>query len=38
VAFQSLVAIVAIAYVLINFGVDLLYTVLDPRIRHDRAR
>ena len=33
VAFQSLVAIVAIIYVLVNFGVDLLYTVLDPRIR-----
>lgn len=38
VAFQSLVAIVAIFYVVVNFGVDLLYTVLDPRIRHDRAR
>ena len=35
VAFQSLVAIVAIIYVLINFGVDLLYSVLDPRIRHE---
>jgi peptide/nickel transport system permease protein len=38
VAFQSLVAVIAIVYVLVNFGVDLLYTVLDPRIRHDRAR
>ena len=38
VAFQSLVAVIAIVYVVINFGVDLLYTVLDPRIRHDRAR
>lgn len=37
VAFQSLVAIVAIVYVVVNFGVDLLYTVLDPRIRHDRT-
>ena len=35
VAFQSMVAIVAILYVLVNFGVDLLYTVLDPRIRHE---
>jgi len=33
VAFQSLVAIVAILYVLVNFAVDLLYTALDPRIR-----
>jgi peptide/nickel transport system permease protein len=36
VALQSLVAIVAITYVLINFVVDLLYTVLDPRIRSAR--
>lgn len=34
VAFQSIVAIIAIFYVVVNFGVDLLYTVLDPRIRH----
>ena len=33
VAFQSMVAIIAIFYVLVNFGVDLLYSVLDPRIR-----
>ena len=37
VAFQSMVAIIAILYVLVNFAVDLLYTVLDPRIRHARA-
>lgn len=37
VAFQSLVAIIAIIYVLVNFGVDLLYTVLDPRIRNERS-
>ena len=37
IAVQSLVAIIAIAYVLINFFVDILYTVLDPRIRHARA-
>ena len=34
VAVQSLVAIIAIGYVLVNFFVDILYTVLDPRIRH----
>lgn len=34
VAFQSIVAIVAILYVLVNFAVDLLYTALDPRIRN----
>lgn len=32
-ALQSLVAVVAIVFVLINFTVDALYTVLDPRIR-----
>ena len=30
---QSLVAIIAIGYVLINVLIDILYTVLDPRIR-----
>lgn len=30
---QSLVAVVAVLFVLINFGVDALYRVLDPRIR-----
>ena len=34
---QALVAVIAVIYVLINFLVDLLYTVLDPRIRHARA-
>jgi peptide/nickel transport system permease protein len=34
VALQSLVAIIAVGYVLINFLVDVLYAVLDPRIRH----
>jgi ABC-type dipeptide/oligopeptide/nickel transport systems, permease components len=34
VALQSYVALIAVGYVLINFGVDFLYTVLDPRIRH----
>jgi peptide/nickel transport system permease protein len=37
IALQSLVAILAITYVLINFLIDVLYTVLDPRIRHVRA-
>ncbi|HET6953935.1 MAG TPA: ABC transporter permease [Acidimicrobiales bacterium] len=37
IALQSLVAIIAVGYVLINFLVDLLYVVLDPRIRHARA-
>ncbi len=34
IALQSLVAVVVIIYVLVNFLVDLLYTVLDPRIRN----
>ncbi len=34
VAFQSLVAIIAIFYVVVNFLVDILYSVLDPRIRN----
>lgn len=33
VALQSLVAIIAVAYVIINFVVDILYRYLDPRIR-----
>jgi peptide/nickel transport system permease protein len=37
VAFQSIVAVIAILYILVNFAVDLLYTVLDPRIRHHDA-
>ncbi len=37
VAVQSYVALIAIFYILINFFVDVLYTVLDPRIRHARA-
>jgi peptide/nickel transport system permease protein len=37
VALQSAVALIAIAYVLINFLVDFLYTVIDPRIRHGQA-
>jgi peptide/nickel transport system permease protein len=37
IALQSFVALVAIAYISINFVVDLLYTVLDPRIRGARV-
>jgi peptide/nickel transport system permease protein len=37
VAVQGGVLLVAVAYVIINFGVDLLYAVIDPRIRHARA-
>ncbi len=34
---QGGVVLVAVGYVLINFGVDMLYAVIDPRIRHARA-
>jgi len=34
---QGGVVIVAVAYVLINFCIDMLYAVIDPRIRHARA-
>ncbi|HZJ25479.1 MAG TPA: ABC transporter permease [Acidimicrobiia bacterium] len=34
---QSLVVLIAFFYVILNFGVDILYSVLDPRIRHARA-
>jgi peptide/nickel transport system permease protein len=37
VALQSLVAIIAISFVLLNFLIDYLYTVLDPRIRERAA-
>lgn len=37
VALQSFVAIIAIFYVILNFLVDFLYTVLDPRIRSGRV-
>jgi peptide/nickel transport system permease protein len=36
VAFQSIVAIIAIFYVFVNFVVDILYTALDPRIRNGK--
>ncbi len=34
---QSLVAVIAIGYVAVNIFIDLLYTVLDPRVRSARA-
>ena len=37
VELQSIVAVIAIGYVLVNVAVDVLYTVLDPRIRDARA-
>lgn len=37
IALQSLVAIIAVGYVLLNVLVDVLYAVLDPRIRHART-
>jgi peptide/nickel transport system permease protein len=37
VELQSYIAIIAVGYVLINFAIDTLYVVLDPRIRRARA-
>jgi len=37
VAVQSFIVVIGAAYVILNFLVDLLYTVLDPRIRNARA-
>jgi len=37
VILQGVVLFVAIGYVLMNFAVDMLYAVLDPRIRHGHA-
>lgn len=34
VALQSLVALIAVAYVAVNVTVDILYRILDPRIRN----
>lgn len=34
---QGTVLLIAVAYVLVNFAIDLLYTALDPRIRHAGA-
>jgi peptide/nickel transport system permease protein len=37
-AVQGVVLVVAVAFVVINFAVDLLYAVLDPRVRKAAAR
>ena len=37
VILQGGVLFIAAAFVLVNFAVDMLYAVLDPRIRHGRA-
>jgi peptide/nickel transport system permease protein len=37
VALQSYIVIIAVGFVLLNFFVDFLYAVLDPRIRRARA-
>ena len=37
VIFQGVVLLVACGFVLVNFIVDMLYAVLDPRIRHGHA-
>jgi peptide/nickel transport system permease protein len=37
VILQGVVLFVAVGYVLMNFIVDMLYAVLDPRIRHGHA-
>jgi len=34
---QGIVLVVAVGFVLVNFLVDLLYAVLDPRVRNVRA-
>src|SRR5436190_15101747 len=37
VVLQGVVLFVAVGFVVLNFAVDMLYAVLDPRIRHGRA-
>jgi peptide/nickel transport system permease protein len=37
VMLQSMVAVIAIGYVLVNVFIDTLYSILDPRLRHARA-
>lgn len=34
---QACVLVIAVGYVLVNFFVDLIYPLLDPRVRHARA-
>jgi ABC-type dipeptide/oligopeptide/nickel transport system permease component len=35
---QAIVMIVSIGIVATNFAVDMIYTVIDPRIRYDRRK
>jgi peptide/nickel transport system permease protein len=35
---QGIAVVIAVSFVVVNFTVDLLYTLLDPRIRHGHAR
>lgn len=35
---QGVVLVISVAYIVVNFCVDLLYSYLDPRIRHGNAR
>jgi peptide/nickel transport system permease protein len=37
VTVQGITLFIAVAFVLVNFAVDLLYSVLDPRIRRGSA-
>jgi peptide/nickel transport system permease protein len=37
VMLQSLVVVIAVAYVIVNVFIDILYTVLDPRLRNARV-
>jgi peptide/nickel transport system permease protein len=34
---QGVVLVIAVAFVLVNFIVDVLYSVLDPRVRRGAA-
>lgn len=34
VVIQGVILLIAVSYVLINFLVDVLYSVLDPRVRY----
>lgn len=36
-ALQGTMVVIVMGFVIINFAVDMLYAVLDPRIRHARA-
>jgi peptide/nickel transport system permease protein len=37
VMLQSLVVVIAVGYVIVNVFIDLLYSILDPRLRHARV-